>query len=155
MRQSKDLRGLAVVAIDDGRKLGTLHEVIVSPNLEVAGILVRSGGPIKSTDRVVEANDIKSIGKDAVTVDLADFARNPDDAGEQVQTARAGDRGIDGKKVVTESGDLVGEIGDYTIDEATMRVTSLSVGSGLFSKGDDVRADRVVSVGPDVVVIRD
>jgi sporulation protein YlmC with PRC-barrel domain len=74
---------------------------------------------------------------------------------EEVGAARESSSALVGKKVVTEAGSLLGTIGDYFIDESARRVTGLVVGGGLLSAQDGLSADRILSVGPDAVIVTD
>lgn len=156
MRSAKDLQGLAVVGINDGKKLGTADELIVSPDeLRLLGLVIKSGGPLSRDEQIVEARDIRSIGSDAITVDAEAVAHGTEAIAESIRETRAGNRRIVGSKVVTESGTLLGTASDFAIDESTHRITSLTLSSSLFQTGDTLAVDRVISVGPDVVVVRD
>ncbi len=156
MRSGSELKGMAVVDVGGGKKLGQVAEVVVSPDdLRLLGLVVKSGGLLSQEERVVEADDIRSIGRDAITVDGEDAAHARDTAGDELKRTRSGDRRLVGAKVVTKSGSLVGTVSDFLIDEGTRRVTGLTLGAGPFSTSEAVRAERIASVGPDVIVVHD
>lgn len=154
MRNAKDLHGLAIVDVANGRKLGSADEIVVSPDSgRLLGFVMKSLGVLSPNERIVEMSDIRSIGADAITVEGDEVAVTSDAAAEEFQAARGSKRGLSGKKVVTQDGTVVGTISDYTIDEQEARVKALVLGGGLFEKGDAIPADRIVSVGEDVVVV--
>ena len=155
MRNAKDLAGMAIVAIADGKKLGSVDELVLSSDgLRVAGFVMKSGGFLSQHELVVEARDVRSVGSDAITVDAQEVARITDEAAAEFQEGRNSARRLAGNKVVTESGTFVGTVSDFVIDEATFRVTALVVTGSLLSSGDIVPADRVISVGPDAIMLR-
>jgi len=154
MRNAKDLRGLAIVDVAAGTKLGTADEIVVSPDSgRVMGFVMKSMGMLSPNERIVQMDDVRAIGPDAITVEGDEVARSGDDAPDEFRQARDGKRTLNGKKVVTQDGSVVGTVSDFTIDERERRVRGLILGGGLFEKGDVIPADRVVSVGTDVVVV--
>lgn len=156
MRTIKDLHEIAVVDVRDGKKLGTVDEVVISPdNGRLLGFVMQRGGLFSNDEAVVEMEDVRAIGADAVTVEGDEVVHNPDAAGEAFREARKGDRSMVGRKVVTQSGSVAGQVSDVVINEEQRRVTALLIGGGLLEKGDALPAGRIVSVGPDLIVIRD
>lgn len=155
MRTSKDLAGLAIIDVRDGKKLGQVSETVVSPDDgRLLGFVVKSGGLLSRDESVVEIDDVRAIGADAVTVE-GELTHRADDATQAFREARGGDRTLVGRKVVSQGGSVVGQIADVVISEDERRVTGLVLGGGVFEKGDALSADRIVSVGPDVVVVTD
>ena len=155
MRNASDLHGMSVIAIADGKKLGSVDEVVVSPqDLRVLGLVMKEPGFLNHSELIIETADIRAIGADAITVDGQEAARISEEAAGAFRDARSVGRSLTGNKAVTESGDLVGTVSDFAIDEDTYRVTSLLLSGSLLSGGDVVQADRVISVGPDVIVVR-
>lgn len=156
MRTSKDLAGLAIIDVRDGKKLGTVAETVVSPDDgRLLGFVMKSGGLLSREETVVEIDDVRSIGADAITTEGDEIVHKAEAAEEAFREARAGDRTLVGRKVVTQGGSVVGQIADIVISEEERRVTGLILGGGVFEKGDALAADRIVSVGPDVVVVTD
>jgi len=156
MRTSKDLAGLAIIDVRDGKKLGQVSETVVSPDDgRLLGFVIKSGGLLSRDESVVEIGDVRSIGADAVTVEGDELAHQADAATDAFREARGGDRTLIGRKVVSQGGSVVGQIADVVISEDERRVTGLVLGGGVFEKGDALSADRIVSVGPDVVIVTD
>jgi len=155
MRKAKELRGLAVVDVTGGKKLGAVDDLVVSPDDGTLLAVTVSGGMFSGAKSYVRAEDIRSIGADAVTVVGENVARREDEMTEAVREAHRSSRTLLGAKVVTEGGALLGTVSDYLIDEASRRVTGLTIGGGLLSGQDGLAADRIVSVGPDAVIVSD
>ena len=155
MRNAKQIEGMSVVGIADGKKLGTADELVVSSDeLRLVAFVMKSG-VFSQRELIVEADDIRSFGPDAITVDGEEVARIGDETAAAVREARASGRRINGSKVVTESGTMLGTVSDYVIDERSRRITSLMLGGSLLASADAIPADRVISVGPDAIVVRD
>jgi uncharacterized protein YrrD len=155
MRKSRELRGLAVVDATSGTKLGTVEELVVSPEDGDLLAVVLGGGMFGGGKTYIDMADVRAIGPDAVTVEGDEVARAEDAIGDRVREAHSSPRKLVGNKVVTENGTFLGTIHDYFIDEETRRVTGLTIGGGLLSSEDGLAADRIVSVGPDAVMVLD
>ncbi len=156
MRTTKDLAGLAIIDIRDGRKLGSVADAVFSPDDgRLLGFTMKSGGLLNQQESVVEVDDVRSIGADAITVEGEDLVHDGRSVSQTFQDARSGDRTLIGRKVITQGGSVVGQIADLAISEEERRVTGLILGGGMFERSDALPADRIVSVGPDVVIVTD
>jgi uncharacterized protein YrrD len=155
MRKAKELNGLAVVDIGAGTKIGSVDGPIINPaDGRIMGLMLKGGGNSHG-DGFVAARDIHAIGADAVTVSSGEVVRPREELDDSVRAAWESRDHIVGNKVVTESGSLIGTVSDYYVDEDAIRVAGLTIGGGLLSSEDAVAADRVMSVGPDAIVVRD
>lgn len=156
MRTGRDLIGLAIVDVRDGKKLGSADELVISPDDgRLLGFVMKRGGLFSSEEVIVEIDDVRAIGRDAITVEGEEVAHTAEASNEAFREARAGDRSLVGHKVVTQNGSVVGQVSDIVVSEEERRVTALLIGGGVLGQGDALQADRIVSVGPDVIVIRD
>lgn len=156
MRTGTDLAGLAIIDVRDGKKLGAVNEVVISPDDgRLLGFVMKRGGLFSSDEAIVEIEDVRSIGPDAITVEGDEVAHTPEASGEAFRDARGGDRSLVGRKVVTQGGSVAGQVSDFVVNEVQRRVTALIVGGGLLEQGNALQADRIVSVGPDVIIVRD
>jgi uncharacterized protein YrrD len=154
MRSAKELKGLAVVDVSGGKRLGRIDEVVVSPDdLRVLGFVMKEGGLMSHHELVVTADRVRSMGPDAVTVE-GDVALEAEQASEELLAARSGERPLVGAKAVTEDGALLGEIVDLSLDPDSMRIAAVTLRGGLTSSGDAIPAERIASVGPDAVIVR-
>ncbi|MEO6578749.1 MAG: PRC-barrel domain-containing protein [Candidatus Limnocylindria bacterium] len=156
MRTTKELAGLAVIDVRDGKKLGTVSETVVSPDDgRLLGFVLKSGGMLSREESAVEIDDVRSIGADAITVEGEEIIHRPEATQPSFQEARNGDRALVGRKIVTQNGTVVGQVADLVVNEESRRVGSILIGGGMFESSDAIPAARVVSVGPDVVIVTD
>lgn len=153
MRKHKELQGLSVVDVSEGRKLGSVRDLVISPDSGRILALLIGGGMLSNNGSWVAAEDVRAIGPDAITVERGDMARPDADMPDELRQARDASRGLIGTTVVTENGAVLGSVKDYLVDERLMRVAGLSIGGGLLSGEDALAADRVISVGPDAVMV--
>jgi uncharacterized protein YrrD len=156
MRKISALVGIAVIDVKDGTKLGEVEEVVVSPDdLRLLGFVVGSGRFLGHEEHIVETADIRAIGDDAITVDGQEAARTSEASTEAFRDARSGKRRLEGKKVITEKGSVLGTVSDALLDEEGKQLSALLIGGGLLQSAESLHIDRVASVGPDVIVARE
>lgn len=141
---ASDAKGMSVVSTATAETVGKVHEVVVDPTVRrvVALRLRKTPG---DADLLAWA-DIKAFGADAVTVPQASVLQSP-----ASQLAVLGDKhhAVLGKRVLTESGDALGEVEDVEFDPADGSVISLR------TPGVKVAGSRLVSIGSYAAVVRD
>ena len=155
---SKDITGIAVISIAEGKKLGTVERVYLDPDSQrVVGFAVGSGGGLLSTQPgaglMVDVTEVHSLGPDALTLDEATAAR-----GAEVTAAAASLLPLDDltkRKVVTEGGTYVGQVASLEFDERSFRLTEVEVSPGFFRGNVRVPAEHLISIGQDVLVVGD
>lgn len=156
MRTGRELTGLAIIDVRDGKKLGAADEVVISPDDgRLLGFVMKRGGLFSSEEAIVEIGDVRAIGPDAITVEGDEVAHTLEASADAFRAARSGGRTLPGRKVVTQNGSVVGQVSDVVVNEQQRRVTALIVGGGMLEQGNALQADRIVSVGPDVIIVRD
>jgi uncharacterized protein YrrD len=156
--KNSQLKGLGVISVAEGKKLGTVGRVYFdSERRSVAGFVVHEGGGLLSTEpdrsRVLDASEVHSLGPDALMVANESVMR-----GEEM-TARYADLvDLDDlltRKAVTEGGTRVGDVAAVDVDEQTFALRAVEVSPGFFQTNREIPANQVVSVGHDVVVMSD
>ncbi|RYG48286.1 hypothetical protein EON79_04940 [bacterium] len=157
-RTGKSLIGMPVVTLDDGERKGTVHDVVYSAQegrllyltVPVGGSLFGGGSTL-----LLDAHNIRSVGADAITVDLASSLVQQDRDVRKV--AEESGEGIVGKKIMTEDGDNLGTVVDVLLDVDDHKIVAYEVSGGIWSdlmRGQtDVPASVVVSIGKDVIVV--
>ena len=154
---TKRLKGLAVVSIADGRKLGTVHEVYVEPATrqvvsfglrQASGLLHAASGP----PLVVDTGNVHALGSDALTV--ANVSALREAAGGGHPSVVSGED-LTKRKVVTEGGTYVGQVVSVELEPATFRLTAIEVSPGFFRSNKLIPDEQITSLGADVVVVSD
>ena len=167
MIRASELRGRSVVDLDSAVKLGDVDEILLDPEgRRVAGFSVGRGqnllGGGSPVETFVPASAVHAIGGDVVTVRGAGQAAGADGSA----YPRLGH--VVGRKMVTHGGTVLGPIDDVLIDPTDGRIVGYALGgkaggalAGLFggrddaARGDYVRADADLRVGPELVVVPD
>ncbi len=154
---AKSLIGMTVFAIEGGRNLGTVERLLFSPeDMSVTGFVVaRTGGVMEEPEpqRVLARENVKAIGQDAITVESESLLDVTAD-GELPAGTVAFDQ-IEKERVLTESGDEIGVVNSLDFNDGDFRLEYLEVGRGFLSGSSMISVDKVLSVGEDVIVVRD
>lgn len=154
---SKHVKGLPVVSIADGTKVGTIDRGFVDPaTRRVVGFSLGSGGGLLGGGEpamTIDVDEIHSLGPDAMTVDSAAAARG-------AQTSAAAGSLVDledlaKRKVLTEGGTLVGELVSVDFDDKSFALTQIEASPGFFKSNKHIPIDQVTSIGSDVIVVTD
>src|SRR4051794_13748570 len=130
MRRIVELLGMAIVSVQEGTRLGKLDGLEIDP-AEGRVRYLRFDAERQRADGVIPWEAVRSIGADAITVDSTASARESIAAVDRDRVvAQIGDR-----PVVTESGERLGHIVDYDVDEVSGRVVGYHVAAGgLFAR---------------------
>jgi uncharacterized protein YrrD len=157
-----DLKDLAVVAIANGSKVGTLEDFYFDPSVNPASNSIR-GFRVKTgmfSHRVLPASVINAIGTDAVTIDDEEMLRHEKDEAE-FSTLPLG-QSLLSYKVMSEGGTFIGNIGNILLDITTpnaLHIYAFELSGGLRSRisghYSTFYAQQVVRYGQDVLVIPD
>lgn len=149
----KDLNDLPVISNAAARTIGHVSEVLFNPGANALyGLVVapeEKGGP----KLLIPLRGIRSIGKDAITIENLNVAEPFDDNVLAVEiSAEGGHRG--GMSVMTESGEAVGKVDRITInDDGT--VASYHSTTGFFGAKHEIEPSEVKSGSKDMLVISD
>jgi uncharacterized protein YrrD len=141
---AKDLRGMPLIAVDTGAKLGEIRDAIIQPTEgRLTGVIVRT---LDNGELWLGVDDI-TIGPHAVMTSWESFGRADDRYSQLAGGVRAVDEMV-GSNVVTENGDFLGRISDIYIradkTQTVYRITESRIqkffGGGFFLPGDVTRS---------------
>ncbi len=153
-----DLRGMAVVALTEGKKVGTFEDFYFEPTTHLIYALgVKTGF---MGHKILPVAQISTVGEDAITTaseeDLQDKS-----ADEKLSTMLPAEI-LRSYKVMGASGTLVGTLGNILIDVSVptqLHVTGFELSGGLreriTGKYDIFTIGQVLSYGRDVLIISD
>ncbi|MBS4007533.1 MAG: PRC-barrel domain-containing protein [Clostridium sp.] len=125
MKKSREVVGLPVIDLTEGKGLGRVHSLIVNPNSRrVEAIEVGERMLLKTKTELLPFAKVRSIGPDAITLmkqeDLVDVQQQPELASLLEKKLLAG-------KVVTADGSLVGTVDDFSFNPADGNLAELFV----------------------------
>jgi sporulation protein YlmC with PRC-barrel domain len=145
--------GKPVVSIEQGRVIGKVADFYFDPldgAVKLLEIDIAAGGGLSRLSGrrgFIRRADIRGMGPDAVTV-TSDTAPVSRDAVSAETWATRSAKATMGESVVTERGKKVGQVGDFGLDNETMRVTSLEIKRGGGGLGALVGAGPEPKVAP-------
>jgi len=152
MKKTRELKGMPVLTLQEGERLGQVRDLILDPAARqvVALILDRRVG---GEDQVVATANVRNVGAAAITVEdrgsLVSLGRIP-----RFQELAQGRKPLQGKMVITEGGTRLGHVDDMEVDVQTFRLVSLVL-KGFAGRGQSIAADRVRTIGADAIVVRE
>lgn len=157
-RKWTELRGLAVVALENGAKVGNVDDFYFDPaSNQVRGLKVKTG---MFSSRSLHMSAITGIGLDAITTASEEALMHEKD-NEDLGQLPLGNSMLT-YKIMGESGTVVGNVGNMLLDISTpsdLHVEAFELASGLRAKISGhyptFDAKRVLRYGQDVMVIPD
>jgi uncharacterized protein YrrD len=127
--KASELKGRAVISLADAQKVGEVDNVLVdcSQN-QVVGFRVKHG--LFSSAQVLRAQDVRSVGPDAITIANRELLVDRESAADlhPIPDLNA----LSGINVVSESGTLVGALDDVDVDPSNLAVTAYYLGGSLW-----------------------
>jgi sporulation protein YlmC with PRC-barrel domain len=150
--KADDFKKLAVVSIDSGAKLGYVDDLLFD-----TGQLVVSAFRIKAEgqEMVLPLSEIRSIGKDAITVPNDSVMRTTSAVSELA--ALPGIEQLMKLKVVDEHGNFVGQVKEIDVDAKDGKITEVSTHEGgvlgIGGKTTTIVAAAIRSIGDEVMIV--
>jgi uncharacterized protein YrrD len=155
-RPAKHYIGIAIVSIQEGRKIGSAADIVIDrDNLQVAAIITSKGTLFNREMEAILADDIKVWGEDVILVANPDVIRHENQIEGRNRWLNLNDS-LRGRYVVSVDGTRVGQIGDVIIDTHG-RLTGYEL-SQVFIDGPvadhkKITADATHSLGKDVLIV--
>ncbi|MFQ5859012.1 MAG: PRC-barrel domain-containing protein [Anaerolineae bacterium] len=150
----KEIRGMPVVSVAEGKELGKVDSLLVDVGAGTVRWLQLGKSRFFGETRVISVDEIQAIGENAITVESETAAVRIDRVTEAQELSRE-KRRIIGTRVLTNKGRMLGEIRDYEIDVDTFQITRYEIGKGdlLGARSRVATADYVLTIGPDAVLV--
>ncbi|MFL5664089.1 MAG: PRC-barrel domain-containing protein [Ktedonobacteraceae bacterium] len=157
-RKWSDLRGIAVVSLSDGRKVGTCDDFyfdLTTHRVHALGVKTGVFG-----HKILLATSISAIGRDAITTPNEEGLRSKLKDG-QVPKLASGEA-LRLYRVMSASGVVVGTVGNVLLDSGTpaaLSIAAFELAGGLREKlgghYPTFPASQVLRYGQDVLVVPD
>ena len=157
-RNWSELRGIAVVSIADGKKIGTCEDFYFDPGTHsVYALQVKTG---LLGHKVLPVSYISTFGQDAITIASEEGLRSKSED-ERVATLPSGEN-LHSYKVMSASGTLVGTVGNVLLDTSTptdLKIAAFELARSLLERlggrHPTFTVSQVVRYGQDVLVVTD
>jgi uncharacterized protein YrrD len=158
--KASELKGRAVVSLTQAEKIGTVASVILDPAASrVAGLTVRTG--ILGGPKLLRASDIRSLGADAVTIHDSSLLHDGSGEAPELKDLPTLDDMVE-MKIISESGQLLGTLGNIEIDPDQYQITRYELSGTLwdqlthsnrtFDASPGLRFGKELLIVPDAVV---
>ncbi|GMA14482.1 photosystem reaction center subunit H [Deinococcus metallilatus] len=156
MIKGKELLGRNIVAIDNGERVASVHDLVFDHQAnQLLGLLVDEGGWFRAA-RVVPFEAVRAFGEDAVMVDSAASVTSTRDDGRLAEVLDS-KISLIGLTLLTTDGENLGKIADVYFDEHTGRVEGYEATGGIFSDLSSGRtfvpAPESVQIGEDAAIV--
>lgn len=149
-----DLKNVPVVSNAAAREIGRVKEVLFNPSANALYGLVVTPAEKDGPPLLIPLRGIRSIGKDAITIESLNVAeRFEDNAQAQEISAADGNRG--GMNVMTQSGESVGKVDKITLNEDGTVANYHSTTGFFFGTKHDIEPSEVVSGSNEKLIISD
>lgn len=153
---SRDLIGLPVLALGQGKQLGELKDFLLDEKYELQGLLIAARDWYRQ-DRYVAWEQVAALGEDAVTI-LEDAVLNPAEQTADLAPLTGGKRALLGKKVYTVNGCELGVVEDvYLSGNLDTKIVAFELTADLLTDLRDGRKWLLnsddVTVGEDAIVV--
>ena len=149
----KDLVNVPVVSNAAAREIGRVKEVLFNPAANALFGLVVSPAEKDGPLLLIPLRGIRSIGKDAITIESLNVAEHFEENLEAQESSAAGGY-HSGMEVMTESGESVGKVDKVTINEDGTVATYHST-TGFFGTKHDIEPSEVVASSKEKLIISD
>lgn len=156
--KGKDVIGLKIITINDGKEIGTVRDVIYDPGENTVRALLVDDAGWFSDAKVIAIPDVESVGENAVMIRSQEMIKKAADVGEGVSNIAKDDQYLTKTQIVTENGTELGTVSDILFDPETGLVSEFEVSQGLLKNAQSgkkrVRVNDIITVGKDATIVR-
>jgi uncharacterized protein YrrD len=149
LKKSKEIIGLPVVSISEGRELGTVKDLIINAREGFVAALVIDDGRWYLGAKLLPFSAVAAIGEYAVTVESSN---NLVGVTAEYETLLTDDIKVIGTKVLTKAGRIQGAVNEIIIDTFGKITTCEITENGEIS---NVPVERICTFGKEVLVVSD
>ncbi|SFD61798.1 Uncharacterized protein YrrD, contains PRC-barrel domain [Bacillus sp. OV194] len=152
MKKSNQFVGLPIISINEGAEIGTVKSLVINAQQGSVDFLTVEHEDWQISVRAVPFKKIVGVGEFAVTIEdrnsIFDLTEIPI-ANELVQKKIS----ISGARVIDRKGQLLGEVGEFYINEDNGSILGLTI--GMNDKEVVLKSEFVVTFGRDLIVVKE
>ncbi|WP_062236962.1 PRC-barrel domain-containing protein [Fictibacillus sp. FJAT-27399] len=152
MKKSNQFVGLPIISINEGAEIGTVKSLVINAQQGSVDFLTVEHEDWQISVRAVPFKKIVGVGEFAVTIEdrnsIFDLTEIPI-ANELVQKKIS----ISGARVIDRKGQLLGEVGEFYINEDNGSILGLTI--GMNDKEAVLKSEFVVTFGRDLIVVKE
>ncbi len=152
MKKSNQFVGLPIISINEGAEIGTVKSLVINAQQGSVDFLTVEHEDWQISVRAVPFKKIVGVGEFAVTIEdrnsIFDLTEIPI-ANDLVQKKIS----ISGARVIDRKGQLLGEVGEFYINEDNGSILGLTI--GMKDKEAVLKSEFVVTFGRDLIVVKE
>lgn len=152
MKKSRDIIGLPVISIADGKEMGTIKSLVVNPDQGSVEFMVVSSEEWELGIKAIPFKLIVGLGEFAVTIEssssIIDLAEIP-----IANELLAKNIQIHATRIITRKGRLMGQAEEYFLDEETGKIAAVSFRPHGSEEQKILPEDIVLTFGREIIVV--
>lgn len=149
---------MPIMSLQTGAQIAQTGEFVVDPRQLKVVAFYCEGPRLDINPAILNVSDIREIGSLGIIVDSADVLMSPEDL-VRLKEVLEYRFNLENKPVITESGQKLGTVMNYTLDSTTLFIVKLHVRPGIWQawKTTELLIDRqqILQVTDDEVVVKD
>ena len=153
MRTFSLLKGMPIVDVKSGAKIGEVSDIQITGEGNVKGLLVQKGAFLKKTF-LIDINDVSSFGWDGVMVHDQSALQPLKDKSDYTFES---ENSLAGKVMMTREGEKLGLLEDVYFQEEVGTIVGYELSDGFFSdmlEGKRViKTDKPPAIGKDTIIV--
>lgn len=156
MKKSAQVIGLPVIAITDGKEVGKVIDFVINPKEGLVEYLIVETGVRYLGLKALNTKSVESLGEDALTIEKETSLTDMKDIPQLFELLQK-DITLNGTKVLTKKGKIVGSVREFYIDEEEMgKISGFELAP--LNNPEEVQiinASDIVTYGKDAILIKE
>lgn len=155
MKKTQEIIGLPIISISDGQEVGKVKSIIINADRGTIDYVVVDSGIQILSARIISTESVLGIGEYAMTIENEGVVNDISKIPAAIDLLKKNIE-IKGTKVLTRKGRLIGEIGDFYIDENTFKIVGLEYIADITQKRVRIiPRESVITLGKNLIVVVD
>lgn len=152
MKKSNQILGLPIISISDGSEIGAVKSLVINPDKGCIDFVIIEKEDWQVSVKAIPFKKVVGIGEYAVTVqsDNAVIDLNEIPIANQLVNKKIK---INGSKVMTRKGELLGEVIEYYLDEDNGQILGASL--NIANREVIVASSSVITYGREIIIVKE
>lgn len=152
MKKSNQIVGLPIICISDGSEIGAVKSLVINPDKGSIDFIIIEKEDWQVSVKAIPYKKVVGIGEYAVTVesDNAVIDLNEIPIANQLVNKKIK---INGSKVMTRKGELIGEIIEYYLDEDNGQILGASL--NVANREVIIASSSVITYGREIIIVKE
>lgn len=152
MKKSNQILGLPIISILDGSEIGAVKSLVVNPDKGSIDFIIIEKEDWQVSVKAIPFKKVVGIGEYAVTVDSDNAVIDLNEIPIANQLVNKKIK-INGSKVMTRKGELLGEIIEYYLDEDNGQILGASL--NVSNREVIIASSSVITFGREIIIVKE